>query len=175
MDTSWINTLLGGALAVAGGVASSWYQAKVARDGEARQLAKSIKGELSAIVEIADKRAYITGIEQAIQHIERTRIPYIMSVAVKRDYTIVYTQNAAKIGVLPGELPTQVAVVYTKLSAVLEDFALLYEVGNDPGRLGRYSADDCLALYRELLPLMTDTLAQARSVVSEIDAHYPRT
>ena len=174
MDSGWQNTLLGGVLAVAGGFASAWFQAKVTRGNEARQLAMSFKGELSAIVDIAEARQYEAGLVNAIRLVEETGLPIIVAVPVKREYTIVYTQNASKIGLLKGDLPTKIATVYTKLSAILEDFAFLNEVNNAPERRNGWGPASCLEMYRELLPLMQDTLGLARSIISDIDETYPR-
>lgn len=132
----------------------------------------SIKGELSGLVQIATQRDYVRGIQGALEFVELTDTPYILGVSVRRDYMVVYTQNASRIGLLRGDLPTKVAVVYTKLSAIIEDFNLLFEVRVDASRREEFTAAHCIEFYRELQALIVGTLAEAREVIREIDAAY---
>jgi hypothetical protein len=173
MSNELISTALGGFLAVGGGLVSTWFHARVARDAESRQLAMALKGEISAIVEIATARDYAKALEAAIRYIEEKNEPFIIGVSVRREYDVVYRQNASRIGLLKGDLPTRVAVVYTKVSAILEDFVLLYEARHDPARQQDFDVGYCLEIYRELHALIVSTLDQARDVICRIDRAYP--
>ncbi|MDP3106960.1 hypothetical protein [Hydrogenophaga sp.] len=174
MSSGWIDTLIGGGLAITGGFVSSWWQTKLTADREARQLAKAIKGELTGILEIAKVRQYEKGIEAALNHVRATSQPFIFSVTVRGDYTAVYRENAGRLGLLKGELPATISVVYTKIFSILEDFHLLTEIQGKPDRHHEMDLGRCLEMYEELLELLRQTLAQGQAVIDEIGVLYPK-
>lgn len=113
--------IIGGFLAILGGLASNiaieWYRDKT----ESKRLALAFKGELAALSNIVRKRGYIEIINSMISTMERTGKPEIFYVRVRREYFNVFNTNVGRIGTLKNPLPELVAKFYVQANSVLED------------------------------------------------------
>lgn len=166
-------TLLGGSLSLTGSLGATWWAKYLEKKNGARQLAKAIKGELSAIVHIVTLRGYSAALRNYAQHIQATNQPILFSVQIKEEYCRVYKSNADKIGTLSGNLPTDIAIVYTQVSSVLEDFSILNNWMENPDSTADKNPDSLVRRYVTMADLMDDTLERAAKIVSEIDNLYP--
>ena len=113
--------LVGGFLAIAGGIAGSVVPIVLQNRRERHALAYSLAGEISSLIEIAEQRKYEQSIEAIIQLVRATKQPLFVSVRIEQHYFVVYEANASKIGLLPKETARNVAKFYTYAKSFIED------------------------------------------------------
>jgi hypothetical protein len=116
-----IGILLGGFLAIAGGIAGSVVPIVLQNRRERRALAYSLAGEISSLIEVAEQRKYEQSIEAIIQNVKTTKQPWFVTVRIEQHYFTVYEANANKIGLLPKETARNVAKFYTYAKSFIED------------------------------------------------------
>lgn len=116
-----LSALLGGALAIAGGIGAQWALAAQARRSERRHLAGAFAGELAALLSIMRTRDWRGRIESLIAEIEASgRVPRIVF-SLRNHYFRVFDANAARLGVLDRPLPELLAHHYIYSKVFLED------------------------------------------------------
>jgi hypothetical protein len=158
--------------------AGAWLATKVSKEGErkhdARQLARSFKGELSSIVHILELRNYQAGIRATAARCRTENQVFVFAVAARQEYFAIYKANSAKIGSLLEPLPEQLAIFYTQAASLLEDFASLAEI-----RTGTKSVDllgtpeQAASQFEALAQNIDDLIARAKRAIAEIDHSYP--
>jgi hypothetical protein len=158
--------------------AGAWLATKVSKDGErkheARQLAKTFKGELSGIIHILELRDYQTLIKATAAACRTRNEVLIFSVVARQEYFAIYKANAGSIGKLQEPLPEQVAIFYTQAASLLEDFTALAEM-----RAGTKSRDilgspmDAAARYEELADGIDALISRGKAAIVMIDGAYP--
>ena len=117
-----LQTLLGGGLAISGGLIGTAYTQWLQRKAERENLASAFHGEISALLSIIEKRGYMSSIEEDIEFIEKTGQAQFSHFRVTKSYFSVYEQNVGKIGILSAPLPEKIVLFYTFIFAILEDF-----------------------------------------------------
>lgn len=168
------SALIGGALSLGGSALGIWLSKHLERKYEAKQLAKAFKGEISALVHIAEVRGYSNGLRRVARLCEEENELRIYSVAVREEYRAIYKANAGKIGLLPGTLPERIAILYTQVASILEDLKTLHEIQigtRDKFILG--GLKEAVRKYLEMADLMDDTIDKAKGAVRIIDDEYP--
>lgn len=116
-----IGILLGGFLAIAGGIAGSVVPIILQNRRERRALAYSLAGEISSLIEIAEQRKYEQFFEAIIANVKATKQPWFVKVRIEQQYFTVYEANASKIGLLPKETARNVAKFYVYAKSFIED------------------------------------------------------
>lgn len=162
-----ISVVIGGFLAITGGLVTTYYLEKQRRTIESRNLALAFKGEITALIEHIVERNYLNRLTQVIDQIESTRQPFYMPLHIRFNYDRVYDQNVARIGVLKGQLPLQIPLFYTRLTSVLEDFSNLGE-----GRYSSLELDILLRIYRDLHRIIEAQIGLGNEILQEIDRVY---
>jgi hypothetical protein len=162
-----IGVLVGGAIAIIGGLISNlWVEWR--RDRRLRKsLALAFQGEITALLEIVAKRGYIDGLKEMLRNIENSGEPIIYHFRARREYFSVYKANVSAIGMLRPPLPNLVARFYTQANSILEDIEQFEGVDPstvDPKLLAK--------AYRELLALFEDTTNVGKQVVKEVSDQY---
>jgi hypothetical protein len=160
--------------------AGAWLATKVSKDNDrkhdARQLAKSFKGELSAILHILQLRDYQKGIRATAARCIDSKEVLVFSVVARQEYLAVYKANASKLGSLPEPLPETIAIIYTQASAMLEDFATLAEINAGTRTKAILGTPESAASRFILLADHIDSLmSQIKLAISQIDAVFPAT
>lgn len=165
-------------ISVVGSFVGAWFATKMSKDSdrhhEARQLAKTFKGELSSIINVLHERDYQKEFRKAAAKNREDQKLFIYAVSVKQEYRFIYKANAAKIGCLVEPLPEIIATVYTMMAALLEEFESLSDMlyGNKSWNfLG--SPDQAGDRFDGLASAMDALVADIRATVTEIDKHYP--
>lgn len=97
IEVAWIGALsaLGGA--IVGGLiafAGEYLLRRGERRQLARQLAQGLAGEIAALVEIVERRQYVSGLRNAVEKADRESF----SAAVTRNYFKVFDVNANQLG-----------------------------------------------------------------------------
>jgi hypothetical protein len=151
---------------------------KFSKDGErkhdARQLAKTFKGELAALVDILKIRDYQSGIRATADRCLAENQVFFFSISARNEYFSIYRSNAAKIGSLREPLPERIAIFYTQASSLLEDFASLTEISNGTKPAAILGTPGQAAARYELLAQHIDNLIEhAKTTIAQIDRHYP--
>jgi hypothetical protein len=162
-----ISVVIGGLLAVMGGLATTYYLEKQRRAVESRNLALAFGGEITALIEHIDERNYLHRLEEIIEQVETTRQPFYMPIRVRYHYDRVYDQNVARIGVLKGSLPQKIPLFYTRLTSVLEDFSSLGD-----GSYAGLDLEILLRIYRDLHRVIGLEIILGKEILQEIEHQY---
>lgn len=163
-----IAVVIGGVIAIAGGMISTLVVEGRRRRHDSAQLAMAFKGEITAIVQHIEERAYRDRIAEVIAQIESTRRPFFMPLRVRFKYDRVYEANSDKLGLLERPLPERIPLFYTRMNSALDDFMNLAE--------GAYSGLDTPTLvrvYQDLHAILGLSVQLGKEVVREIDLRYP--
>jgi len=162
-----ISVVVGGLLAITGGLVSTLVLERQRRVVDARNLALAFKGEITALVEHIEERNYLNRIAQVIEQIESTRQPFYMPFHLRFRYDRVYDGNVARIGVLKGKLPELIPLFYTRLTSVLEDFV---SIGD--GSYASLELDILLRVYRDMHHFIEVVVDLGHHILREIDRDY---
>ena len=145
-----IQTIVGGALTLAGGFVGAVLTEKRKDDREARNLGLAFRGEVCALRAIVARRKYLDLLETTIAQIKKEGQPIQFNVYVRRSYLNVYDKNADKLGILKSPLPELLASFYTNANAVLEDLEV---IRNGEGGQGPHEQ---IEAYEELRTLIRE-------------------
>jgi len=167
MPADMASVIAGGAIAVIGGFLSNYAIETHKAKRAARHLAQSFLGEIKALRTIADTRGYVDGLKRLIAYIEQTDEPRLYQVKVRRDYMIVYKENADKVGMLEEPLPEDLAIFYTLTNSILEDLESLSD-----GTHEKMSAEGLLKCYKEMLQLFEMTQVRGDKIIETITEVY---
>ena len=115
-----ISVAVGGAIGIAGGVVIKLWEGQ----REKRALAYALAGEVSAILEIVERRKYRQAVRQLMTAVETNRQPLFIQVPITQKYFTVFEANAAKVGLLPRNAARDVACFYTYAKSIIEDVTL---------------------------------------------------
>ena len=162
-----IGVLVGGVLAIIGGLVSNLFVEWRRNVVESKRLAYAFKGELQALSSIARKRRYTEIINYYIAEMEKTRQPLFVNIQVRREYFNVFNSNVSKLGLLKNPLPELLATFYVQSNSILEDLQSYRE-----GTWANASVESIIGSKKELLSLMEDTYALAEVIVKQIDKLY---
>lgn len=166
-------SLAGGALSLLGAFAATWWSKRIEREDASRQLANAFKGEISALIHIAELRDYAGNVRQSAAWCRATNRITIYSATSRDEYRAVFKGNAAKLGSLKGTLPEQIAIFYTQTASLMEDVKSLDEAQAGTRTLAWFDdAPKAAAFYDRLADLIDDTIAKGKSVVAEINRLY---
>jgi len=126
---------------------------------------------MKAIINIVEIRNYIAILHSIATNMENAGNPTYFALRANEEYRAVYKSNCGRLGILPKNLPTLIAVVYTQISSVLEDFHSMDSIYEK--RIAEPKTVEELALrYRAAANLMSDTLDKARVAVCAIEKIY---
>lgn len=160
--------LLGGLLAIAGGIFTTVFRDEQLQRRESRNLALAFKGEITSLIELMQERNYLTRIADVIEQIEQSGQPFYMPFRVRFEYDRVYRENVGRIGILKPPLAEQIPLFYTRLTSVLEDLASLGD--------GTYTGLELailLRIYRDTHRLIALLLSHGETILAAIDREYP--
>jgi hypothetical protein len=168
------SSLAGGALSLMGSWGAIWFSYRSKNRHDAQQLAGAFKGEMSALVHIAELRNYAAGLKAMSTWCTDNNSVGIFSVPSREEYRAVYKANVGQLGCLHGDLPKQIAIVYTQMASLQEDLKTLDEIHLGV-RTGAWMGTPTSAAqrYSEMALLIEDTISKAKATVAEIDRLYP--
>jgi hypothetical protein len=120
-----VSTLLGGALAIAGGFAATWLahslQARHKRREEvefSKNLLRAIRCELEALQGIYD-----AGIGKRLNELKEGQM-FVFRLGLTQDWFTVFDSNAVHLGRIEGEVSRQIVTVYARLKQVIEEYRI---------------------------------------------------
>lgn len=112
-----VSVLVGGAVALAGGVLTKLWESRIER----RALAHALAGEIGAITEIVERRNYQGLVRLIVEAVKASHEPQFIQVPISQQYFTAYEANAAKIGLLPSKAARDVARFYFFAKSMVED------------------------------------------------------
>jgi hypothetical protein len=122
---NFFSTLVGGAVAIAGGLAATWWSHKLQarhqrlEDSEfSENVLRAIRRELEALGEI-----YAKGIGKALHEVPEGK-PLSQSLALTQEWFTVFNSNAVHLGKIEGELSERIIIVYARTKHVIEEFRI---------------------------------------------------
>jgi hypothetical protein len=173
--TMWLNltpVIVGGLIGIAGSVigiigsfATSVYLESIRREAERKSLTGAIVGEISALLEISERRRYVEALSSLIAMAKAGHpdISYSFVFSVRRNPFIVYDANLSRIGILRVPLPRKIARFYAQASSILEDIADMRE------DKFRRDHDESIRVLEGLLKLFEDTHSLGREIIADAD------
>lgn len=169
-------TIIGGAIALLASFGATWFAKFLEVRNQSKQLALAIKGELQAIVHILSLRQYSTGLRSAAIQMQKEGVPLLSFISIEQDYTQIFKSNCSKIGILGNGLPTDVAIVYTQISALLDDISFLNacSLKQQESTVYRPGVEDLIPRFKSIADLLDDTTQKAKKVCTDIDLTYPK-
>jgi hypothetical protein len=115
-----ISAFIGGLIGIMGSYAAFLYQRRLER----KSITAAFAAEIYALLELVEKRDYVSAIKQDIESIKSgSRMRH--SIPVTQTYFNVYFKNLDKIGLLKASIASKIVLFYTNAFALLEDFKTL--------------------------------------------------
>ena len=155
-----ISTLLGGILAIAGGISTQAARYYLKERRTRRAVAGALAGEISAICSIARRRDYLGGMREILDQVHKSGRPDRPRISVSQDYLQIYRSDAGSIGLLPPEITEDVVVFYTHVKSPIED--VLPTAPNPP------DAASAERLVQEQMTLLGDTLRLGDDLIARL-------
>jgi len=152
--------IVGGLIAVLGGISAQVATHLLKTKHERRNLAQAFAGEIGAIVDIVQRRGYLQHIKSLIEIAKKGDIPRIYSVKITKRYFLVYEANAKNLGILSGDMPRLIAKFYTFIQALIEDVT---EPQNYPN-----SKEAALKSLNELHDMLSEVLSEAQVLINNL-------
>ena len=166
--------VIGGAITLIGSFGGTWWSNHVQQTTKARQLARAIRGELSAIRHIIKARDYAAHLRALADDVQTSQKIQCFLVEVREEYRTIYKGNASNIGMLKGDLPETVAIVYTQIASVLEEFATQLDAHTkDRLWVVMPSVEKSRSRLLALADGIDDTVSRGSDVIAAIDRLYP--
>jgi len=123
--STFVSTLLGGALAIAGGFAATWLAHNLRARHErqeksefSKNLLRSIRCEVEVLREI-----YEAGIGKRLNEVEDGK-PFLFWLGLTQDWFKVFDSNAVHLGRIEGEVSRQIVTVYARARQLIEEFRI---------------------------------------------------
>ena len=162
-----LGVVVGGLLAIAGGILTTTLLEKQRHRQESRNLALAFKGEITALIELIKERRYLQRFEEVIRQIEATGQPFFMPFRIRFKYDRVYESNVNRIGLLKPPLPETVPLFYTRLASILEDMVSLGD-----GTYSQMDIERVLHIYRDSSELLQLTVTLGQEILEVISSEY---
>ena len=167
--------VIGGAITLMGSFGGTWWSNRIQQAAKAEQLARALCGELTAISHVIRARNYATTIRALAAEVLDKQEVRCFLVEVREEYRTIYKENASNIGLLKANLPEDVAIVYTQIASVLEEFATQL----DAHRSNRLNVimPTIAKSHSRLITLadgIDDTLRRGDEVIATIRRFYSR-
>jgi hypothetical protein len=162
MTDNLLPTIVGGALAIAGGIAGTVLAPLLAVRTERRAVAAALAGEIGALIDIAERRKYVAAFEAAIAANHSTGSPVGVSVSARRNYFAVFDALVSKLGLLPPDVARDTAGFYVSAKSLLED--------SDDLREGLATPQEIPLRMQQTLELLVATLALGHRLVGRLAA-----
>ncbi|MEI8171820.1 MAG: hypothetical protein WCG50_19255 [Rhodoferax sp.] len=168
------SALAGGLLSLIGSWGAVWFSTRSAINRDSHQLANAFKGEMSALVHIAELRNYAASLREQAKWCTDNNAVGFFSAPSRKEYRAVYKANVGKLGSLKGDLPKQIAIVYTQMASLQEDLKTLDEI-HIGTRTDAWMGQPVTASqrYSGMALLIEDTISKAKATLTEIDRLYP--
>jgi hypothetical protein len=162
--TSMAPVVVGGAIGIMGTLASSTLLDKTRRKAERKSLTGAFVGEISALIEVSDRRGYLQHLHKLIAAAKADPNPNSVRsfhFSNRRNPFAVYDANLTRLGILRDPLPQLITRFYTQASSALEDVADMRE-----GKFLPRNRDASIQRLQNLLELLEDTRASGCQVIA---------
>ena len=147
MDWTIVSVVIGGVLAAASGIVTTWFQYR----HERKALVQAFAGEIGAITAIIRRRNYLGQLEGLLDCLKRGR-PVVPKKMAAQSYFRIYEANAGRIGLMPRGQADDIARFYTFAISLIEDVTTNRPDGADVDAAVRFLSE-LMGMLRELLEL----------------------
>jgi len=156
-----ISMIIGSVLAIAVGFFSTLFFERRRDKRVQRALVLAFRGEISALLNIVERRGYIRDLQGVISGMKESGVVQKFFFTAKRDYFTVFETNAGSIGLLPSPMPEDVACFYTYAKSILEDMGQI-EAGPDD-----WDLNEAIEMHKELLSVLQEAVKVGEKIVDE--------
>ena len=156
--------IVGSIVGIVGSFATSAYLELAKQKAERKNLTGAIVGEISALIEISERRGYIEHLRRVIAEAKAQPNPdigYRFYFSSRRNSFSVYDANLGRLGVMPDPLPRLIVQFYTQTASILEDIADMRESTAVRNR------DQSIQMLEALLKLFEDTRSLGKEIISK--------
>jgi hypothetical protein len=98
-ETSYLGPIFGGLITLVGSWGAIVYTKNREEERESRQLAGAFKGEITALIHIAELRNYSGKLREISAVCRLTNQSHLFGVPVRDEYRAVYKANVGKLGI----------------------------------------------------------------------------
>jgi len=126
-DNALRNLIIGASIAFIGSIMAPIIHRYFERNNEKKAIKAAFLSEIRGLHNIFLRGKYRKGLQDAVASMKETNKIYIFKFRVKRDYFLVYQNNASKIGLLEKDIAADIPELYLTLFSGLEDVDALYE------------------------------------------------
>jgi len=158
-----VAVVIGGSLAILGGIAGNYIFLYLQRKLDRENLKGGFLGEITALNSIVKKRKYIEHLEGILDMMEKDQVPRPFTFEVTHNYFRVYENNVDKLGLLNQPLPELIAQFYTQCFATLEDIIQIKKIA-----IKEIPIEGLITLYSELLSLFKDNVKLGEKIIHTI-------
>jgi hypothetical protein len=164
-----IGVLIGGVLALAGGIGVKIYEHRQQR----LSLMSALAGELRAILAVVDDRQVLQTLQNVIEQIRVQQKSLFFPMSVGEMHNLVFRQNADKLGFLRAPLPERIVGLHYRINSIALGFRMLFEASE--GRAGwwgeqlRADWHRCLEQHEHILALANEARGLAADVINELE------
>jgi hypothetical protein len=118
-------TVIGGVLALVGGLVGTYFARRVSHSYDQRRMASAFAGEVEALLTAMKAREIRKELENGKKLYENGRQWTSWTWSSERDYLTVYRNNADKIGLFDPPISGNIALFYILVQAVMESLTTL--------------------------------------------------
>ena len=162
-----IGAIVGGFFALFG----QWLERKSERKKERESVRAGIMAEIQAILDIVERRHYITGLSNFINEI-KDGSTNLFQRRIAKDYDIVFRSNCGKLGLLPSETVAKTVRFYYMVSSIVQDLVLLQDASELPSLRTRYGLNTQAgnqAFHEQMLELSVETVELGNDLIRKYE------
>jgi hypothetical protein len=167
MSPLW-QVLLGATLAIAGGFIERLHKDCRTRKG----LRLALAAEIRAILETFRESELIEGIEKAVSEMEKHHRPMTIFADFKNEYNLVFTGNAAALGLLPHELLSDLVTFYYQTQIALENLSVLDKARLDLNNSAFNTLETNIEYQRKTLARLKAVLKNGPNLVDKLEKNF---
>lgn len=161
MSEQILAVIIGGILAIAGGAGSQAFTHWLSVRHKRTSMKQAFAGEIGALIDIIERRGYLSELDRLIAGIPAEDASIFMSVKITHNYFDVYDNHCQHLGALQNELPRRVTRFYVYAKALVEDFAV-----PEHGQIQREFSIEELETSRQLL---SELIEQGYGLVKDLE------
>jgi hypothetical protein len=165
--TTLISTLIGGFLAILGGLISVYFTERIKGKKAERNLAWAFHGEIGSLCKIIRIREFPETFRKLAEDAKDGRDTGRRCIKADSEYFHVFKNSVTHIGILVHGLPEQIVSFYVQATAILEDLHSLSSGFHDDKPL-----DALVYYYEDIADLLQDLLKQGDEILHAIERKY---
>lgn len=141
---------------------STYVLWKIQKDEEKKAITSAMLTEIAATLELIKARDYVAEMRRILAQIESGQIPGSnFEVIVPDDHSLIYKQNASKIGLLPDHVRDRVVLFHQILEGIICDVKPGGHIARD--NVGKEEFEELIDMCERLITIGNELKSQSGS------------